>query len=815
MESRKHQQQHPPPWSGSAGGGGGGGGRSKSGHNASVSMTQSRFVEGSMNDRVSAAPPPVFLGPNELAAYERQFYTPTTTNAPGGIGGPPKTRASFQHYPPRANREFYSRRPLSSSGPSHRSSQPQLQTQPPSPQQDNSRPQLQTRKSGFLAAVWDGVREKVNLSKSKSSSSIGRVFSKDNKTPAPPAEPATVRGPSMDIQERQAAMMPPPPVDPTVYPTKEEVMESYKNLVASGFFQAHAIQGTRHPLRQANHNHGNSAEGGGPPVPPHGGPLGSLKSFSEHMAYANSQNQRMSGSGLPSIPSGTAVQSGGGGGAVDRVPPPPPTRPPPVPGSTGMRSPQQQSDHDIPSPQRGTKRGMPVDFKEIEASTVSGGARKLVKKLRRSTSRASVNFATGGSFNSHSTAANKPRPSTSSAVAPSINMSPRPSMSSYTYNNTAATPFPDPSSSAAAAAALSNAQNPFYVTAESFAPPPGAPPPPMVGTRTPPPKRKSKLIKLSSAGKESTGRRIIGTLGFGGLRRVPSSPSKPNKQEARPHQFFQLDQAPSLPPGGIREIQSSPVLAPATTLLPPAPILDGHGGRKSFGDTTDDTGEDYDSDAMVIDSPPPVVFQAAVARAVVAPAPSAFHYPQRQRLLHSRPLTSSGPGLRDSSRGAVSPPSHPPAVNHHYSLPATTTSRTPTAIGNGNGNGNVNGHHRRYPSSSPIRKKPVASSSPASGSVRVLSPPPRIISKPDNTTPTKKISSSSTKPMSPSSGNVPSARDSGLGHGNVYIHGQSYDYTVCEEMMDRDLVGGGDDDEDMENCPPTGPTAAAGAGYVW
>ncbi|KAM7206261.1 hypothetical protein V8F33_000547 [Rhypophila sp. PSN 637] len=805
MESRKHHQQHPPPWSGSAGGEGGGG-RSKSGHNASVSMTQSRFVEGSMNDRVSAAPPPVFLGPNELAAYERQFYTPTTTNGHGGIGGPPKTRASFQHYPPRANREFYSRRPLSSSGPSHRSSQPQLATQPPSPQQHNSQPQLQTRKSGFLAAVWDGVREKVNLSKSKSSSSIGRVFSKDNKTPAP-AEPATVRGPSMDIQEKQPAMMPPPPVDPTVYPTKEEVMESYKNLVASGFFQAHAIQGSRHPLRQAN-NHRNSAEGG-PPVPPHGGPPVSLKSFSEHMAYANSQNQRMSGSGLPSIPSGTAVQSGGGGGAVDRVPPPPPTRPPPVPCSTGMRSPQQ-SDHDIPSPQRGTKRGMPVDFKEIEASTVSGGARKLVKKLRRSTSRASVNFATGGSLTSHSMAA-KPRPSTSSAVAPSINMSPRPSMSSYT-NNTA-TSFPDPSSSAAAA--LSNAQNPFYVTAESFAPPPGAPP---MGTRTPPPKRKSKLIKLSSAGKESTGRRIIGTLGFGGLRRVPSSPSKQPKQEARPHQGFQLDQAPSLlpptttQPGGIREIQSSPVLAPATTLLPPAPILDGHGGtgRKSFGDTTDDTGEDYDSDAMVIDSPPPVVFQAAVARAVVAPAPSAFHYPQRQRLL-SRPLTSSGPG----PRGAVSPPSHSPAVNHHYSLPAT--SRTPTATGNGNG---VSGH-RRYPSSSPIRKKPVAS--PTSG-VRVLSPPPppRIISRPD-TTPTKisGLVTTSTKPMSPSSGNVPSARDSGLGHGNGYVHGQSYDYTVCEEM-DRDLLvggggGGGDDDEDMENCPPpnvpTGP--AAGAGYVW
>ncbi|KAK6825123.1 hypothetical protein PG989_013135 [Apiospora arundinis] len=41
---------------------------------ADGSRPVSRFQEGSMNDRVSAAPPVQFLGPDQLARFERQFY---------------------------------------------------------------------------------------------------------------------------------------------------------------------------------------------------------------------------------------------------------------------------------------------------------------------------------------------------------------------------------------------------------------------------------------------------------------------------------------------------------------------------------------------------------------------------------------------------------------------------------------------------------------------------------------------------------------------------------------------------------------------
>ncbi|KAM7200519.1 hypothetical protein V8F20_005250 [Naviculisporaceae sp. PSN 640] len=768
---QQQQQQHPPPWP--EGSVAGGGRRGKGQKNGGGSMPQSRFVEGSMNDRVSAAPPPDFLGPNELAAYERQFYTPVSPQ----VGAPAKTRASFQHYPPRANRDFYQRRPLSSTGPAKRSSQPELHTQPND--QDQNQPQLQTRRSGFLAPLWDGVREKLSLSKSKSSQSIGRVFSKESKDKlgSTPPSPTVARPPPLENPERPA--IPVAPIDPTAYPSKEEVMESYKNLVASGFFQAHAIQGTRHPLRQGNRN-STQAPREAPPVPPHTStsPQVSLKSFAEHLAHANAQNHRTSLPGFPSIPSSPTVRPIGGESPTRAPPPPPTNRPPPPPGPVRAL---HSDETDVPSPQRGTKRGKPSDPNEIDPSTVAGGARKLVKKLRRSTSRASINFATGGSV-SHSMA--KPRPSTSSAVAASIYLSrdttPRPSMSS---NTNVPPPFSDP------AAALSNAQNPFYVTEESFA----------RLARTPPPKRKSKLIKLASAEKESTRRRIIGTLGLGGLRRAPSLSSKPQPPpQWHPDLPEQAAQPVSKPT--VRATPPSPVPVHASTrsvLLPPA-VFEVHEGRKSFGDT--DTGEDdvdnYDSDAMVIDSPPPVVFQAAVARAVVAPAPSAFHYPQRQRF--SRPLTSSGP---------VGPTIHekqsPSTFRHsNFITSSATTANIP----------------RGYPNSSPIRKKPV----PPSATTTVISPP-RMINKPaDSTTPTKLSVSVVTKPMSPSSGNVPSTRDSGLGHGHGYVHGQSHDYTCggggynhSEDMMD----GLADDgDEDMENCPPpcvpTGPQAASSS-YVW
>ncbi|KAL1875338.1 hypothetical protein VTK73DRAFT_10072 [Phialemonium thermophilum] len=144
---------------------------------------QSRFVEGSMNDRTSNIPPPSFLGPNDVAAYERQFYT--------SVEQPRPTTSGAQS------------------------------TRKPS--------------SKFFAPLWDGVREKLGLSRSRSSGSM--PSREDNGFFQHAYEEHHAKQLLNGYQ--------------TTYPSRDEVMESYKNLVDSRFFSAHAIQGSRHRLKTA------------------------------------------------------------------------------------------------------------------------------------------------------------------------------------------------------------------------------------------------------------------------------------------------------------------------------------------------------------------------------------------------------------------------------------------------------------------------------------------------------------------------------------------------------------------------------------
>ncbi|KAI1418153.1 hypothetical protein F5Y13DRAFT_199225 [Hypoxylon sp. FL1857] len=183
----------------------------------------SRFVEGSMNDRVSAAPPAQFLGPDQMREFEKQFYTDRPTS-------PGETRK------PRRQR------PFSDSGISEKT--------------------VTHRKSiGFFGRVRDALGWNSSSRSSRSS----------NSNCSSPKKPAVRKHASL-----QEPMLPSPRPDnlraaksySEMYnlpqlssfsdgasrPTREDVLESYNQLMATGFFQAHAIQSTRHagPANRCN-----------------------------------------------------------------------------------------------------------------------------------------------------------------------------------------------------------------------------------------------------------------------------------------------------------------------------------------------------------------------------------------------------------------------------------------------------------------------------------------------------------------------------------------------------------------------------------
>jgi hypothetical protein len=282
-----------------------------------------------MNDRASAAPPPSFLGTGDAAAYEQQFYD--------------------------AGR-LKPLRPVSSAGHYYHHNTNNNRTAPARSQA--SQKQETSRKGGF----WDGVKERFHLTRSRSSGNIPRMGEKEI------GRAATARNPSGSEK---------PSAPPAAYPTREEVMESYKSLVASGFFDAHAIQGTRHPLRTTmSHSDARpstsittiTATMGPPPM-----------SFAGHKQALSRKQPPASFSAVPY--SSTKSSSPADLPSSVCPPPPPPHRP-----TTAV--------DETASPQRGIKRGPAPCDGDSESTKDSGetGARKLVKKLRRSASRVSTDL---------------------------------------------------------------------------------------------------------------------------------------------------------------------------------------------------------------------------------------------------------------------------------------------------------------------------------------------------------------------------------------------------------------------------------------
>ncbi|KAI0112074.1 hypothetical protein GGR51DRAFT_54739 [Nemania sp. FL0031] len=208
----------------------------------------SRFQEGSMNDRISAAPPAQFLGPEQLKDYETQFYQepPTLPEA----RRPRPFSASAVH-----RVELQEPVPL-------QQSQSQQQYQHPhhhNHQQQQQRTVAHKKSSGFFGRVRDALfhrggghhhgeaaskQQEVRRKHSSLQEPLREAYAA--MSPPPPRPDYLQAGGRTQSEINIAQMFPANPRGGTDRPSREDVMASYNQLVASGFFQSHAIQSTRH-----------------------------------------------------------------------------------------------------------------------------------------------------------------------------------------------------------------------------------------------------------------------------------------------------------------------------------------------------------------------------------------------------------------------------------------------------------------------------------------------------------------------------------------------------------------------------------------
>ncbi|KAH8844520.1 hypothetical protein MCOR27_007457 [Pyricularia oryzae] len=199
---------------------------------ARAAIARSRFQEGSMNDRVSAAPPADFLGSaqgEEIIEVGRLAYTTTASS----------------------DTTFNASRDNDKSKMNRRSVQSNV-----------SGGSSSSKKSSFFGPLLDGLKEKLGIGRSKSSHNFGKdsrsgsssssVGSNDGVHAPPPlpqqpfssahiisnSAPNTPTFPNFDAAAAATAG--------GARPTREEIMASYQNLMKSGFFDAHVIQSSRH-----------------------------------------------------------------------------------------------------------------------------------------------------------------------------------------------------------------------------------------------------------------------------------------------------------------------------------------------------------------------------------------------------------------------------------------------------------------------------------------------------------------------------------------------------------------------------------------
>ncbi|KAL2210370.1 hypothetical protein CC79DRAFT_1365762 [Sarocladium strictum] len=195
--------------------------------------SHSRFQEGSMNDRTSNAPPVHFLGNEEnippTSYYDdvRQHQIP---RKPLPVPAPTATIRAIR------DEEMEDYVPI-------------LQQPVQQPQKEKT---ASKKSSRIFGQVWDGVFGM--LSGKSSSSSANSNSSGRKKTPSMMSTASTATGTSargrdskeLKLDELRARLQQNENKDSNTRPSKEDVMQSYQELVASGFFSSHAIQSTRH-----------------------------------------------------------------------------------------------------------------------------------------------------------------------------------------------------------------------------------------------------------------------------------------------------------------------------------------------------------------------------------------------------------------------------------------------------------------------------------------------------------------------------------------------------------------------------------------
>ncbi|KAK1728123.1 uncharacterized protein BDZ83DRAFT_717264 [Colletotrichum acutatum] len=162
--------------------------------NSSVQRANSRFVEGSMNDRTSAAPPIDFLGPEDSTEIARRFHMDFYVDAPdAGVFSPERLRHQQHHQP------------------LHQQSQPLLH-QPTITYGEVKRPASSASSHVGKKGFWGGLREKLSF-----------------------------------VRDKDKGAKRPLSLDGKLLAQGEEIMASYQQLMKDGFFDAHAIRSTRQP----------------------------------------------------------------------------------------------------------------------------------------------------------------------------------------------------------------------------------------------------------------------------------------------------------------------------------------------------------------------------------------------------------------------------------------------------------------------------------------------------------------------------------------------------------------------------------------
>ncbi|KAK6226298.1 hypothetical protein QIS74_02345 [Colletotrichum tabaci] len=196
----------------------------------SAQRANSRFVEGSMNDRASAAPPIDFLGPEDSSEIARRFHMDFYVEAPNaGVFSPQKPHHQLQQQ----QQQYHQ--------PLHQQSQPLLQ-KPTVTYGEVKRPASSASSHVGKKGFWGGLREKLSFVRDKGAK---RPLSLDGKLLAQGGGAGGFgSGNNGGIGAPAAAT---PANSGAGMPSREEIMASYQQLMKDGFFDAHAIRSTRQP----------------------------------------------------------------------------------------------------------------------------------------------------------------------------------------------------------------------------------------------------------------------------------------------------------------------------------------------------------------------------------------------------------------------------------------------------------------------------------------------------------------------------------------------------------------------------------------